>query len=98
MDERMAMSQREVDRLLVLRKVLDGRLTQVAAGAQAGRSPRQIRRLCARLAARGARGLIHGLRGRPIGPVHLDRGAAGVGLAAHRELDAGERPGQGAPE
>ncbi len=65
MDEWVAMSQREVDRLLVLRKVLDGRLTQVAAGAQVGRSPRQIRRLCARLVARGARGLIHGLRGRP---------------------------------
>ncbi len=80
MDERMAMSQREVDRLLVLRKVVDGRLTQVAAGEQVGRSPRQIRRLCARLVARGARGLIHGLRGRPsnhqLAPGLLDRAVA----------------------
>ena len=56
---------REIDRLRVIRDVLDKRILQRDAAEQIHRSTRQVRRLCRRVAAQGTRGIRHGLRGRP---------------------------------
>src|SRR5271169_1848761 len=63
--ERIALSQRERDRLQVLHDVEQGRLTQVAAAQRMELSERQVRRLLRRLREGGDRAVIHGLRGRP---------------------------------
>lgn len=65
MEEVLEMSQREVNRHHVIRNVLDGRATQGEAAKVLRVSPRQVRRLCASVRQKGARGVIHGLRGRP---------------------------------
>src|SRR5216683_572041 len=63
--ERMALSQRERDRLRVLQDVQQGHLTQVAAAQRIKITDRQVRRLLLRLREQGDRAVIHGLRGRP---------------------------------
>jgi len=63
-EDRLAMSQRERDRLKVLHEVNKGQLTQVDAGAQLGLSSRQVRRLVKRLKAIGDVAVIHASRGR----------------------------------
>ena len=59
------MSQKEVQRLSVLRRVLDEGLGQAQAAQQLGVSVRQIKRLCRRLREEGASGLVSRRRGRP---------------------------------
>jgi hypothetical protein len=63
--EVIGLSMREIDRLRVIRDVLDRRILQREAAEQLRRSTRQVRRLCRRVAAQGTRGIRHGLRGRP---------------------------------
>ena len=63
--EVIGLSMREIDRLRVIRDVLEGRIQQQQAAEQIKRSTRQVRRLCRRVAVQGARGMCHGLRGRP---------------------------------
>jgi transposase len=63
--ERMALSQRERDRLHVLHEVRGKQLTQREAARRLKISDRQIRRLLVGLRKRGDRTVIHGLRGRP---------------------------------
>jgi transposase len=63
--ERIALSQRERDRLQVLHDVEQGRLAQVAAAQRMELSERQVRRLLQRWREGGDRAVIHGLRGRP---------------------------------
>lgn len=65
MEEVLEMSQKEVNRHHVIRTVLDGRATQGEAAKTLRLSPRQVRRLCAAVRQRGAKGVIHGLRGQP---------------------------------
>lgn len=65
MTEVLTMADREVDRLHVIRKVLAGDLSWRLAGEQLHISPRQVGRLCARVRLQGARGVVHGLRGKP---------------------------------
>lgn len=62
--EVLLMSQKDRDRLHVMRQVLDGRLTWKLAGEQLGLGWRQVGRLCARVRLAGDRGVLHGLRGR----------------------------------
>jgi transposase len=57
------MSHKEVQRLLVLRRVLDEGLGQARAAEQLGLSVRQIKRLCQRLRQDGEAGLISRRRG-----------------------------------
>ncbi len=64
MDKAVNMSNRNIDRLRVVRDVLDGKLTQLEAGRALKRSDRQIRRLCAKVEVQGNRGIRHGLCGR----------------------------------
>lgn len=63
--EKIELSMREIDRLRVIRDVLDGRILQREAAEQLHRSPRQVRRLCRRVAVQGTYGIRHGLRGKP---------------------------------
>lgn len=65
MDEVVTMAQKEIDRLHVIRKVLVGELTWGLAGEQLRLSTRQIGRLCSKVKREGARGIVHGLRGKP---------------------------------
>src|SRR6266702_4074770 len=63
--ERIALSQRERDRLRVLHEVKQKQITQVEAAKRLKISDRHIRRLLWRLGEHGDRAVIHGLRGRP---------------------------------
>ena len=63
--ERMALSQRERDRLHVLHEVQQGQLAQIEAARRMKLTDRQVRRLLRGLRERGDRVVIHGLRGRP---------------------------------
>src|SRR4051794_5474760 len=63
--DRIAMSQRERDRLRVLQDVKEGRYTQVKAAELLKLSVRQVRRLQARWSRHGPAALVHGLRGQP---------------------------------
>jgi transposase len=59
------MSAKELDRLEVLGRVIERRLTQRQAAEQLGLSLRQVERLCRALRADGAGGLVSRKRGRP---------------------------------
>ena len=59
------MTQRDRDRLVVLKKAGKKLITQKQAAAELQLSERQVRRLLKGLKAHGDRAVIHGLRGRP---------------------------------
>jgi hypothetical protein len=61
----VTMSAKELDRLEVLGRVIERRLTQRQAAEQLGLSERQVRRLCRALGEQGAGGLVSRKRGRP---------------------------------
>ena len=61
--ELITMSASELDRLTILERVVDGRLTQVEAGQQLGVTPRQVRRLLAALERDGPQGIVSKKRG-----------------------------------
>src|SRR3974390_1014359 len=63
--ERIALSQRERDRLKVLHEVEEKRLTQRAAGKRLKVTDRHVRRMLLGLRERGDGSLVNGLRGRP---------------------------------
>jgi predicted ArsR family transcriptional regulator len=63
--ERIALSQREPDRLRVLHEIRQKQTTQSEAARRLNISDRHIRRLLVELRKRGDRALLHGLRGRP---------------------------------
>jgi hypothetical protein len=58
------MTQRDRDRLVVLKKALKKLITQRQAAAELGLTDRQVRRLLVRMKEVGDRAAIHGLRGR----------------------------------
>jgi len=62
--ERIALSQRDRDRLKVLHEVKQKHLTQVEAAKRLKLSDRHVRRLLLAIRERGDRGVVHGLRGR----------------------------------
>lgn len=64
MATRLNMSGNDIDKLRVIRNVLDGRFTWLAAAEALDLSERQIGRLCAQVRSRGNRGILHGLLGR----------------------------------
>ena len=63
--ERIALSQRERDRLKVLHEVEQKQVTQVEAGRRLDVTDRHIRRLLVQLHQHGDGALVHGLRGQP---------------------------------
>ena len=60
----MGLNERERDRLVVLRQVKEGKLTQASAAEQMGLSRRWVKKRMSRLRGEGDRGLAHRLRGR----------------------------------
>ena len=64
MDERLNMSNKNIDKLRVIRNVLDKKLTQLAAAGILGLGDRQVRRLCVAVRSCGNRSILHGLLGR----------------------------------
>ena len=65
MEELLTMTTREIDRLRIIRQVLEHKLRRREAAAQLRLSARQIARLCGRIRTDGNKGIIHRLRGRP---------------------------------
>src|SRR5215470_3953494 len=63
--ERIALSQRERERLKVLHEVKQKHLTQVEAAKRLKVTDRQVRRLLLAVEKRGDGAVVHGLRGRP---------------------------------
>lgn len=63
--ETIAMSHRELDRVGVIRKVVDGELVQRAAALHLSLSVRQVKRLVSAFRVEGAAGLASRHRGRP---------------------------------
>ena len=61
----ITMSHAELDRLGVINRVLERRLTQVEAARMLGLGERQVQRLCAAVRRDGADGLVSRKRGRP---------------------------------
>jgi transposase len=59
------MSERDVQRIEVLSKVVDGRMTLVSAARVLGLSERQVRRLLDRIRTNGAASIRHKAIGRP---------------------------------
>ncbi len=69
--ELVSMSAPELDRLTVIERVLEKRLTQAVAGKQLGITTRQVRRLVERYRRDGAVGLVskkRGVRGNGVKP------------------------------
>lgn len=64
MEDILTMSQSELKRLHVIRKVLDKRIKQHEAAAFLEVSPRQVRRLVKRVKEESDKGVIHRLRGK----------------------------------
>ena len=58
--------QKELKRLHVIRKVIEGALTQIEASELVGLSERQIRRIVKRIKEEGDGGIRHRSRGRQI--------------------------------
>jgi predicted DNA-binding protein (UPF0251 family) len=71
--ERIALSQRERDRLRVLHEIQQKPLTQREAANRPKISDRHIRRLLIGLRKHGDRAVVHGLRGRPSNRRLADR-------------------------
>lgn len=65
MTELITMSQKELSRYDIISKCLDGHLDTPAAAKMIKVTPRQIRRMKSKVRKFGARGLVHGNRGKP---------------------------------
>lgn len=63
--ERIEMSEKEIERLEVLGRVIDGHLSQRQAAQRLGLTDRQVRRLQRGYEAEGARALVSKRRGKP---------------------------------
>jgi hypothetical protein len=63
-EDRLAMSQRERDRLKVLHETSKGQITQKQAAAQLRVSERHVRRMLKKFNSMGDSAVVHGLRGR----------------------------------
>jgi len=81
MSEALIMSHQNIDRLRVIRNVLDKKLTQVEAASILKLCDRQVRRLCGEVRSRGNRGILHGLQGCPSNN-QLDAEKLGMALSA----------------
>lgn len=62
--ELVSMSAQELDRLTVIERVVEKRLSQVEAGKQLGVTPRHLRRMIERYRRDGAVGLVSKKRGK----------------------------------
>ena len=63
-EEYITLSAKEVRRLKILHKVMEGEVTQVKASEVLGISDRQVRNIVVKLKRKGDKGIAHGNRGR----------------------------------
>ncbi|TCU15418.1 ISNCY family transposase [Rhizobium sullae] len=80
----IAMSERDLQRIEVLSKVIDGRMTLVSAAHVLALSPRQVRRLLERIRTGGAASIRHKAIGRPSNN-RINDGLRDYALALIRE-------------
>jgi len=66
-------TQEELKRLNIIHKVLDKRITQTAAAGILDLTDRHIRRMAARIAEEGDKGIVHKLRGKTAHNCTLDK-------------------------
>jgi hypothetical protein len=66
-------TQEELKRLNVIHKVLDKSITQTEAAGVLDLTDRHIRRMAARIAKEGDKGIVHKLRGQPAHNCTLDK-------------------------
>ena len=88
--EVVAMSATELDRLEIIRRVAEQRLSQLEAGVQLGLTTRQVRRVSRAFESSGAAGLVSRQRGRPSNhqlPAGLE--AQAIALVRERYADFG---------
>lgn len=86
MDERLNMSNADIDRLRTIRNIIDGKLTWSDAAEILDLSARQVGRLCARIREEGNGGILHRLCGRPSNN-RLDEELLGQALSALHDPD-----------
>ena len=67
----MQMSLRQAKRLEAIGRVTEGLWTMAVAAAATGLSVRQLRRLCRKVEAQGATGLLHGNQGKKPANKHV---------------------------
>ncbi len=65
MEDKLTMSQKDIDRVHVIRQITEGRLSWKQGANCLGLELRQVANLCRRFRQEGARGLLHRLRGEP---------------------------------
>lgn len=82
--ELLTMSNGEIDRLRVIQRLIERRLTQEQASSQLGITTRQLRRLICRYHSEGPSGLVSRKRG-GIGNRSIDGDTKDLALAAIRE-------------
>jgi len=85
----LTMSTEELNRLEILGRVLERRLTQTQAAEQLGLSVRQVERLCRKLRLDGRQGLVSKKRGRPSNrklPAALRERALALVLARYADF------------
>jgi transposase len=85
----VTMSAKELDRLEVLGRVVERRVTQRQAAERLGLGERQVRRLCRALSQQGAAGLVSRKRGRPSNrklPAAVREHALGVVRARYADF------------
>lgn len=89
-EEIVGLSGRERDRLVILRQVKEGKLTQRKAAEQLGLSWRWVKKLMKRLRGEGDRGLAHRLRGRASNRGHgAEVRKRALGLVSEQYADYG---------
>jgi hypothetical protein len=80
MEDQLTMSQKDIDRVHVIRQVMEKRITWKQAATCLRLGLRQIGNLCQRFGKEGARGLLHRLRGQPsnhrLSPEVMERALA----------------------
>ena len=92
MDERLNMSNGDIDRLRIIRNTIDGELQWSEASEMLKLGERQVGRLCAQVRSEGNCGILHGLCGRPSNN-RLDEELLGQALSAlHNPLWDGFGP------
>lgn len=69
----ITMSKKEIERLRIIHRVMDKRLTQVEAGEMVGITERQVKRIVAKIRKYGDQAIVHGNRGCPS-PFKIPKG------------------------
>lgn len=92
MNERLNMNDGDIDRLRVIRSIIDRNLGWGEAAQILGLSERQVGRLCARVRVEGNRGVLHRLCGHPSNHRHDDEILGQALSALHNPLWEGFGP------